>query len=500
MLARWRPRGPEEEAAIRAFGPQLGEIAFHAITVDGRIESVASQHAAEIVRSMEAYLDRPADRPLRLLEIGAYCHFSAALAASQLGAEATVHDISAVAIKTGAELAAKRGIAPPALVAGDFHDLPFADGYFDIVFCSACIHHTWRPAQVLRELARIVRPGGLVHLDTEPVLRAACFYQFRSRRPEAYSGIEAVAETLGMIPTLSSPYPGSRSEQLFGMIENDRIPLGTYLRTISETTDIVELKLESRMYNGPFDSWLLELDPSDPLLEQTISARLHENMSEIAKAFDAADTFAGHSLPDSDACWLLAYRIAERLRALPAADNRELALGELFGGELRIIARKRGAEAGSVEKFRRVVAMRDGVAMDLPEAIDNVLPRIGEPAIAEVFPAADWTVVDEANGYQSVANLSGAGRIALPAGGGLLMLRVYSVFTETPYVFWISVAGEPRYQHVVTSGESHLAKLLVRDGQEVDLRLTDLQGSPVSLPWHTRIGVAALLPAGQTLA
>ena len=48
----------------------------------------------------------------------------------------------------------------------DAHDLPFADDTFDVVVCANTFHYFTHPEQVLREVRRVLRPGGrLVLLD-----------------------------------------------------------------------------------------------------------------------------------------------------------------------------------------------------------------------------------------------------------------------------------------------------------------------------------------------
>jgi len=47
-------------------------------------------------------------------------------------------------------------------------DMPFDDGYFDIVTSYAFIHHVFDYQTVLREIYRVLRPGGLVYIDLEP--------------------------------------------------------------------------------------------------------------------------------------------------------------------------------------------------------------------------------------------------------------------------------------------------------------------------------------------
>jgi SAM-dependent methyltransferase len=46
-------------------------------------------------------------------------------------------------------------------VIADAHALPFEDGYFDGVFCSAVLEHTTRPWVVAKEAQRVLRGGGI---------------------------------------------------------------------------------------------------------------------------------------------------------------------------------------------------------------------------------------------------------------------------------------------------------------------------------------------------
>jgi len=48
------------------------------------------------------------------------------------------------------------------LVHGVAEQLPFADGAFSLVTCTWAVHHFGDPARVLREIARVCRPGGRV--------------------------------------------------------------------------------------------------------------------------------------------------------------------------------------------------------------------------------------------------------------------------------------------------------------------------------------------------
>jgi ubiquinone/menaquinone biosynthesis C-methylase UbiE len=63
-------------------------------------------------------------------------------------------------------LAEERG-APVLVQSGDACALPFADGSFDFVTCQTVLIHVDRPERALREMLRVLRPGGLL-LCAEP--------------------------------------------------------------------------------------------------------------------------------------------------------------------------------------------------------------------------------------------------------------------------------------------------------------------------------------------
>lgn len=47
-------------------------------------------------------------------------------------------------------------------------NLPFKDGYFDLVTSYAFIHHVYNYEDVLKEVYRVLRPGGVAYIDLEP--------------------------------------------------------------------------------------------------------------------------------------------------------------------------------------------------------------------------------------------------------------------------------------------------------------------------------------------
>ncbi len=56
------------------------------------------------------------------------------------------------------------------LVKFDSYDLPFADGEFDHILCFETVEHFSEPEKLIRELGRVIKPGGQMVLTTPNVL------------------------------------------------------------------------------------------------------------------------------------------------------------------------------------------------------------------------------------------------------------------------------------------------------------------------------------------
>ena len=70
-------------------------------------------------------------------------------------------DIEPTMVEQATRLAADSGIKNVEFTEGDIYDLPFEDGEFDIVFSHSVTEHLSDPVRALRELRRVVKPGGL---------------------------------------------------------------------------------------------------------------------------------------------------------------------------------------------------------------------------------------------------------------------------------------------------------------------------------------------------
>lgn len=107
-----------------------------------------------------------ADGGMTVADVGTGTGFVAAGIAPRAGWVLAVDNspaMLAVARKNLAEL----GVKNVELLEGDVATLPLKDGSVDAAFANMVLHHAEDPAAMLREMARVVRPGGTVAITDE---------------------------------------------------------------------------------------------------------------------------------------------------------------------------------------------------------------------------------------------------------------------------------------------------------------------------------------------
>jgi ubiquinone/menaquinone biosynthesis C-methylase UbiE len=83
----------------------------------------------------------------------------------------------------GVRLASERHVANACFVQGDGTELPFREGFFDLILSHSVIEHVGSAEAYLRECCRVLRPGGLLFLSTAPYSSFAGSHLSRLRIP-----------------------------------------------------------------------------------------------------------------------------------------------------------------------------------------------------------------------------------------------------------------------------------------------------------------------------
>jgi SAM-dependent methyltransferase len=139
-----------KESVRRQFSPVAA--AYAASTVHAGGPDLAALVEAAAARGHE-----------RALDVGSGAGHTA-LALAPHVASVTAVDLADEMLAQGQALAAERGIANITFQRGDVERLELPDAAFDIVTSRYSAHHYPRPAAALREIARVLRPGGALLL------------------------------------------------------------------------------------------------------------------------------------------------------------------------------------------------------------------------------------------------------------------------------------------------------------------------------------------------
>lgn len=432
-----------------SFSPLLGEFCWHSFTTDPSISTISRQHFELVANLARRLPDHRND--LRILEVACYAHTTGYTLKEQFDAEVTLFELSASTLKLGRQLAGyDSDTTNPRLVAGDFHDLPFEDNAFDLVYICSALHHTWDWETVTNELQRVLAPGGVMFFENEPCRRSCCFYKFRVNRPHDFIDFENKLSDLGILRTVAEPYLGSRPESLFGMIENQTIPLNALLSQLNTNTRVVEATYNPESCMGDLEwSWVRQAGLGHLRLSKQIAADLLSRIDQAIPCFDDISKGLGYSLPTDFEVYELANGVATQIVNLPpeshVLDFRR-ALSEIFGAAIQLVVTKPQIPGliRNPAHFNRSVIHDDGVFFAFPPSVsrflmsqNSLLPNIQSSSpneLAPFFSSDMWARSSTGPQDNPVINLSTQlphAKISFPAdsllpGAYLIALRIYS--------------------------------------------------------------------------
>ena len=127
----------------------------------GHHESVLRSHRWRSAENSAAYLLSYLRPDQRLLDVGCGPGTLTLDLAGRV-ASATSLEQTSEALELARAEAARQAAAAVEFAVGDVHDLPFADGEFDVVHAHQVLQHVADPVTGLREMRRVTKPGGLV--------------------------------------------------------------------------------------------------------------------------------------------------------------------------------------------------------------------------------------------------------------------------------------------------------------------------------------------------
>ncbi|WP_169077157.1 methyltransferase domain-containing protein [Microcella alkalica] len=128
----------------------------------GHHPSVLAAHAWRTIANSAAYLEPHLTPGASLVDVGSGPGSITLEFARRLGADRVVGlDGAETAVAFARELAEEAGLAVR-FEQGDLYALPFDDGSVDIAHAHQVLQHLGDPVGALREMARVVRPGGVV--------------------------------------------------------------------------------------------------------------------------------------------------------------------------------------------------------------------------------------------------------------------------------------------------------------------------------------------------
>ncbi len=177
----------KENMKIQTLKNQLGEIEFRRNLArqqtEGRefyseefdpkeIETILQDRMAKTKKEIESLKEQY--NISTYLEIGAErCQRSLVLE-NDLEMEGIAFDISFDMLKSCDFYANKFNLRKiPARICGDANALPFASNSVPFVFCYETLHHFPNPLPILKEIYRILTPGGIFYFNEEPFRRVA---------------------------------------------------------------------------------------------------------------------------------------------------------------------------------------------------------------------------------------------------------------------------------------------------------------------------------------
>lgn len=138
----------------------------HSQTVDKQFGSQAQDYLTSTIHSQGPDLQRlvqllQSHPDARVIDLGCGAGHASFVAAKAVK-EVVAYDLSAQMLEVVSQAAKDKGLANISVERGVAESLPFADGSADIIISRYSAHHWHDVGQALREVRRVLKPGGIM--------------------------------------------------------------------------------------------------------------------------------------------------------------------------------------------------------------------------------------------------------------------------------------------------------------------------------------------------
>lgn len=167
LSAWYRPASNRPEVlpiAARGYPADVSNVSADSDTyIHGHDASVLAQHLRRTAEEAAAFLLPRIPVGARLLDVG--CgpgSITAGLAQHTNGGSVLAIDVVGDVLRGARDLLAERDIHNADLSSASVYRLPIADAAFDVAYAHQVLQHLSRPVEALREMRRVLKPGGLI--------------------------------------------------------------------------------------------------------------------------------------------------------------------------------------------------------------------------------------------------------------------------------------------------------------------------------------------------